>query len=92
VVGSCSAKRLVRRFRLILSVRTWNPLIPNAGPSFSHDNEVRNVSPHFCGNEPQQQINLPIAGGKFLLAHGSFPEFIEIMVSEWGGLAETRAF
>jgi hypothetical protein len=49
----------------------------------SHNNEVRNVAPHFCGNERPQQINLPIAGGKFLPAHGSYREFIEIMVSEW---------
>jgi hypothetical protein len=49
----------------------------------SHNNEVRNVAPHFCGNERQQQINLPIGGGRFPQAHGSYREFIEIMVSEW---------
>jgi hypothetical protein len=58
----------------------------------SHNNEVRNVAPRFCGNERPQQINLPIVGGKFPAAHGSYREFIEIMVSEWRGLAETRAF
>jgi hypothetical protein len=49
----------------------------------SHNDEVRNVAPHFCGNERQQQINLPIAGGKFPQMHGSCREFIEITVSEW---------
>jgi hypothetical protein len=49
----------------------------------SHNNEVRNVAPPFCGNERPQQINLPIAGAKFLPAHGSYREFIGIMVSEW---------
>jgi hypothetical protein len=48
----------------------------------SHNNEVRNVAPRFCGNERPQQINLPIVGGKFPAAHGSYREFIEIMVSE----------
>jgi len=57
-----------------------------------NSNEIRSGVPHSCGTERQQQINLPIAGGKFLLAHGSSPEFIGIMVSEWGGLAETRTF
>jgi hypothetical protein len=48
-----------------------------------HNNEVRNAAPHFCGNERPQQISLPIAVGKFLAAHESYRELIEIMVSEW---------
>jgi hypothetical protein len=58
----------------------------------SHSNEVRNVAPHFCGNERPQQINLPIAGGKFLPAHGSYREFIEIMVSEWRRVSRNSHF
>jgi hypothetical protein len=42
--------------------------------------EVRSVAPHSCGTERKQQINLPIGGGKFPQAHGSYREFIEIMV------------
>jgi len=45
--------------------------------------EVWNVAPHSCDTERKQQINLPIGGGKFPQAHGSYREFIEIMVSEW---------
>jgi hypothetical protein len=49
--------------------------------------EVRNVAPHFCGNERQQQINLPIGGGKFPQAHGSYRQFIGIMVPDRRTLA-----
>jgi hypothetical protein len=46
--------------------------------------EVRSAAPHFsCGTEWQQQINLPIVGGKFPPAHRSYREFIGIMVPEW---------
>jgi hypothetical protein len=48
-----------------------------------NNNEIRNVVPHSCGTERQQEINLPIVGGKFPAAHGSNREFIGIMVSEW---------
>jgi hypothetical protein len=46
--------------------------------------EVRNVAPHFsCGTGRQQPINLPIVGGKLPPAHGSYRDFIGIMVREW---------
>jgi hypothetical protein len=44
--------------------------------------EVRNVAPHSCATEWQQQINLPIVGGKFPPAHESFREFIGITVHD----------
>jgi hypothetical protein len=44
--------------------------------------EVWSVVPHSCGTERQQQINLPIGGGKFPQAHGSYRKFIGIMVPD----------
>jgi len=45
--------------------------------------------PHSCGTERQQQINLPIVGGKFPAAHGSCCELIGIMAPEWRKYAQT---
>jgi hypothetical protein len=42
--------------------------------------EVRSVAQHSCGTERKQQINRPIGGGKSPQAHGSYREFIGIMV------------
>jgi hypothetical protein len=46
--------------------------------------EVRSVAPHSCGTEWQQQINLPIGGGKSPPTHGSYREFIAITVPDRG--------
>jgi len=54
--------------------------------------EVRNVAPRSCGTERQQQINLPIVGGKFPPGHGSYREFIGIMVTDWREVSQTCAF
>jgi hypothetical protein len=51
------------------------------------DIEVWNVAPHSCDTERKQQINLPIGGGKFPAAHGSYREFIGIMVPDRRTLA-----
>jgi len=74
------------------AVRTWNQLIPKTALFALPAIEVRNVAPRSCSTERQQQINLPIVGGKFPPVRGSYREFIGIMVTEWWKVSRTCAF
>jgi hypothetical protein len=76
-------------YRLVLPIppgserREMEATHSQRGPLLLRNNKVRNVAPHFSGNGRQQQINLPVVGGKFPAAQASCREFIVIMAAEW---------